>query len=75
MAFTLRQWRKLKDLSQKEMADRCHVHPNTYMNWERVPEQLTIEKAHIIADALGVDYDDIIFFSKPLQNVAELETV
>lgn len=63
MAFTIRQWRKLKELSQKEMADRCHVFINTYINWEKAPEKLTIEKAHIVADALGVNYDDIIFAS------------
>jgi transcriptional regulator with XRE-family HTH domain len=45
------------------MADRCGVFINTYFNWEQAPEKLTIEKTHIIADALGVPYNDIIFTS------------
>ena len=61
MALTMKQWRRLKGLSQKEMAKRCGVFINTYFNWEQAPEKLTIEKTHIIADALGVTYNDIIF--------------
>lgn len=64
MSFTLAQWRRLKGYSQKEMAQRCGVFVNTYFNWEKNPEKLTIEKAHIVADALGVPYDDIIFIKE-----------
>lgn len=63
MALTMRQWRRLKGYSQKEMAERCGVYVNTYFNWEQAPEKLTIEKSRIIAEALGVPYDDIIFTS------------
>lgn len=63
MALTMRQWRRLKGYSQKEMAERCGVYVNTYFNWEQAPEKLTIEKSRIIAEALGVPYDDIIFAS------------
>lgn len=61
MALTMREWRRLKELSQQTMADRCGVFINTYINWEKAPEKLTIEKAHIVAKALGVAFDDIIF--------------
>ena len=63
MALTMKQWRRLKGYSQREMAKRCGVFVNTYFNWEQSPEKLTVEKTHIIADALGVPYNDIIFSS------------
>lgn len=70
MGFTLSQWRRLKNISQREMAERCGVFINTYFNWEKNPEKLTIEKAHIIADALGVPYDDIIFLNDDTKRIS-----
>lgn len=61
MSFTMKQWRRLKGYSQKEMAKRCGVFINTYINWEKAPEKLTIEKGHIVANALGISFDDIVF--------------
>ena len=64
MALTLREWRRLKELSQKEMADRCNVHVNTYILWEEHPERLTIEKARIVANVLDVPFSQINFSKK-----------
>lgn len=74
MSFTIRQWRRLKDLSQQTMAERCNVFINTYINWEKAPEKLTIEKGHIVAKALGVDFDDISFIPDTDKNEVEHET-
>lgn len=32
--YTLRQWRKLRDLSLREMADAVGVNPTTIWRWE-----------------------------------------
>lgn len=64
MVLTLREWRRLKELSQQEMADRCNVHVNTYILWEEHPERLTIEKAHIVANVLDVPFSQINFSKK-----------
>lgn len=61
MKHTLREWRRLKEVSQKELAGRLGVHPNTIINWEEHPEKITAEKAGLVAGALGVKIDDIIF--------------
>ena len=61
MKHTLREWRRLKEVSQKERAGRRGVHPNTIINWEVHPEKITAEKAGLVAGALGVKIDDIIF--------------
>ena len=64
MVLTLREWRRLKELSQQEMADRCNVHVNTYILWEEHPERLTFEKARIVANVLDVPFSQINFSKK-----------
>ena len=64
MVLTLREWRRLKELSQQEMADRCNVHVNTYILWEEHPERLMIEKARIVANVLDVPFSQINFSKK-----------
>jgi transcriptional regulator with XRE-family HTH domain len=61
MAFTIKEWRRLRGFSQQTMAEKCGVHVNTYAYWEKHPSNLSIEKARIIANALQVSFDDIFF--------------
>jgi len=61
MALTLRQWRRAKEITQKEMADKLVIHVNTYQNWEESPDKISVSNAVKIADILGVSIDDIDF--------------
>lgn len=61
MALTLRQWRRVKEISQEKMAEILGVHVNTYQNWEETPEKISIEKAMAIADIFNVSLNDITF--------------
>lgn len=60
MKLTLREWRRLKEISQEEMATACGVHVNTYRSWEEKPSMIKLTDAKIIADKLGITLDDII---------------
>ena len=62
--LTLRQARLLADKSQDEMAKILKIHRQTYAKLERNPEKITIAQAHAFAEAVGIDYDRIKFFSK-----------
>ena len=59
--MTLKQWRRVKDLTIEEMAKACGVHPNTYAAWERNPDKVRIGDAVKVASILGVDVDAIFF--------------
>ncbi len=59
--FTLKQHRLIKGLTQAQMAEIIGVHVNTYANWEESPEKISIGKAKLIAEALGLSIDEIFF--------------
>ena len=61
MKFTIREWRRVKEISQEEMAGLCGVHINTYRAWEDNPAEMRLSKAVIVAERLGIKLDDIIF--------------
>lgn len=59
--FTPRQWRKAKDLTQDDMAKKLNVHLNTYQNWEKEPEKISIANAVKIAEIFGISMNEISF--------------
>lgn len=60
MKLTLREWRRLKEISQVQMAEHCGVTAVTYQAWEKKPSEIKISMAMKIADRLGITLDDII---------------
>lgn len=64
MALTLREWRRVKEISQEAMADKLSIHVNTYQNWEKDPGKIAFEKAVEISKILGVSIDEIAFTTK-----------
>lgn len=64
MSLTLREWRRLKEISQESMASRLKIHVNTYQNWEKEPEKIAWGKAVEISQILGVSIDEISFCAK-----------
>lgn len=61
MRLTLAEWRRLKNISQEEMANSCNVHVNTYRTWEKKPSEIRLSNAESISKRLGVPFSDIIF--------------
>jgi transcriptional regulator with XRE-family HTH domain len=61
MKLTLKEWRRAKGISQKEMAELCGVHPNTYRLWEENPANIKLAEAIKIADRIGIAVEDLIF--------------
>lgn len=64
MALTIREWRRVKEITQEAMAQKLSIHVNTYQNWEKEPGKISWEKAVEISKILGVALDDISFESK-----------
>ena len=61
MEMSIRQARRSKEISQKEMADTLHIHVQTYRKIEENPETATIAQARKIAEKLSMSYNDLIF--------------
>lgn len=62
--LTLRAWRRAKEISQEDMAERLNVHVNTYQNWEKEPEKISIANAVKISSILEVGMNEISFKSE-----------
>ena len=69
MSLTIRQWRRLKEMSQKNLADACGVHENTIRNWEEDSSQIKLSDAIKLSEVFGVSIDDIVFTPTKQQNV------
>lgn len=61
MKLTLKEWRRLKEVSQEAMASVCGVHVNTYRAWEEKPSSIKLGDAMKLAEHLNISLDDIIF--------------
>lgn len=61
MSLTLVAWRRARKISQQAMADKLHIHVNTYFNWEARPENISIKNAKLISQILDVPLEDIEF--------------
>lgn len=61
MSLTVREWRRVRELSQESVAKSLGIHVNTYQSWEQDPGKISIEKAFEIAKLFGVTLDDISF--------------
>lgn len=61
MTLTPRQARLLSDLSQLEVAEKLGVHRQTYMKWERNPDEMPVGKAKEFSVIVGSSVDQIFF--------------
>ncbi|WNF07211.1 helix-turn-helix transcriptional regulator [Brevibacillus borstelensis] len=64
MKFTVKQARLLAGLTQKEVSGMLRVHVQTYMKWERNPEEMSISKAKQFSKIVGREFDEIFFDSE-----------
>ena len=61
--------RKLKKLSQEELAEKAGVSRQTLSKWETGESLPDIEKAKILADFLEVSLDDLLSYNKQKQGL------
>lgn len=61
MELTLKQARLLADLTQRQVAEKLGVHPQTYMKWEKTPDEIPVGKAKELSKILGREVDEIFF--------------
>ena len=61
MILTLRQARRLTNITQKELADLLKICVNTYQKLEKSPDLVTIGQAKKISEFLDIPYDEIFF--------------
>ena len=61
MSLSFQAWRRAKKISKRKMAELLGVHENTYRNWERNPNLISIIYAKKIAEIIGVSIDQIMF--------------
>ena len=61
MTYTVKQVRKLADLTQVQMAEALNVSRDTYRRIEEKPETATIAQGKKIAEVTGVSFDAIFF--------------
>lgn len=56
--------RKLKNISQKELAEKLNVSRQTISKWETGESLPNIEKTKILAELFNVSIDDLVNFEK-----------
>lgn len=61
--YTPEQARKLKGLSQKNMASKMGISENTYINKEKGITKFFIDEACRFCDIVGIPLEKIIFFN------------
>lgn len=57
--LTIRQWRRLREISVVDMAKRLGISRPTYTAWERNPSQIKLCYIDKIANVLGISREDI----------------
>ncbi len=60
--YSLRTARRIKEISQDEMAEKLGIHRNTYASWEEHPEDISMKNASIISEILGMPVEKLIFY-------------
>jgi DNA-binding XRE family transcriptional regulator len=61
--LTLRQMRRIREISQIEMARRLGVAPGTYVVWERCPAKIKTGRLMEICRILKCSVDEIKLFN------------
>lgn len=64
MKFTLKQARLIAGFTQREIAELLCVHPQTYMKWEKNPEEMSVGTAKQFSRIVNIDFEEIFFDSQ-----------
>ncbi|MCY9579590.1 helix-turn-helix transcriptional regulator [Paenibacillus alvei] len=61
MKLTVKMARVFAGLKQREVAEILGVHVQTYMKWERNPEEMSIGTAKQFSRIVGIGVEEIFF--------------
>lgn len=61
MKITVKMARLFAGLTQKEIAEILGVHVQTYMKWEKNPEEMSIGTAKQFSRIVGIGVEEIFF--------------
>lgn len=61
--FTPKEARLLSGLTQKQVAKKLNIHPQTYSKLEKKPYMFTIGQSKMLSELFGLKYDLIFFDS------------
>lgn len=61
MQLTVKQARLLADLTQQKVAEKLGVHKQTYVKWERNPDEIPLGQARKFSKIVGRRVDEIFF--------------
>lgn len=73
MALRIDEWRRVKNISQSEMAERLGIAASTYSYWENHLDSLKLSQIPPIAEALGVSIEEINLFLPSHRNLISTE--
>lgn len=74
MKITMKQARIGANMSQDDIANKLHIHPQTYAKYEKQPEDMSIKNAALFAKIVGVDFNDIIFLESQSNKIDMVST-
>ena len=63
------QLRKMKSMSQEELAEKVDVSRQTLSKWETGESLPDIEKSMMLAEIFGVTLDDLVNFESPIEGL------
>ncbi len=63
------QLRKMRQMSQEEVAEQVGVSRQTFSKWEIGESVPDIEKCKLLAEIFGVTLDDLVNYESPLQGI------
>lgn len=61
MVLTMKQARHLAGKTQQEIADMMGIHVNTYRDYEKNPDKMTVRQTRDFCAAVNVKMSDISF--------------
>lgn len=64
MELTVKEWRRLRGISQAKFASALGVSLTTLQKWESHRAKLPVDKAFEMCNILNVKIDDVIFLPK-----------
>ena len=76
MRLTIKEWRRVRGLTQAQLAEACGCTPLTLRAWENKPLQIKVCDVFKIMEALNIpSILDIIFLPSSSTNSTEKEKV
>ena len=59
--YTIKEWRGLRGLTAKELAEKCDVSERTILNWQKDGSNITYSHAYKLSKAFECGMEQIIF--------------